>query len=61
MRSISKMPSDDMAGDAKRRMPQPYEKEEGKCEAFLKCLPTTWQGTRSGACRNLMKRRECSR
>lgn len=27
MRSISKMPSDDMAGDAKRRVPQPYEKE----------------------------------
>ncbi len=26
-------------------------KEEGKCAAFLGCLPTYWQVTRSGACR----------
>ena len=33
MRSISLMPSDELAGDAKRRVPLPQE--EGKCEAFL--------------------------
>ena len=27
--------------------------EEGKCEAFKECLPTTWQGPQSGACRYL--------
>ena len=29
------MPSDDLAGDAKRRVPIPKFKEEGKCGAFL--------------------------
>ncbi len=34
------MHSDDMAGDAKRRVPTPKFKEEGKCGAFFTCLPT---------------------
>jgi len=34
MRSIFYMPSDDLAGDAKRRVPIPKFKEEGKCGAF---------------------------
>ncbi len=35
MRSIYKMPSDVMAGDAKRRVPIPKREEEGKCKAFV--------------------------
>ena len=31
------------------------DKEEGKCAAFLKCLPTTWQGLQSNACRYNIK------
>ncbi len=34
MRSISGMPSSDLAGDAKRRVPI-HLKEEGKCAAFI--------------------------
>ncbi len=41
MRSISGMPSDELAGDAKRRVAIP-ERE---------CLPMKWQETRSVACR----------
>lgn len=32
MRSIFEMPSADLAGDAKRSVPLPLRKEEGKCE-----------------------------
>ena len=60
MRSIFYMPSDDLAGDAKRRVPIPKFKEEGKCGAFFTCLPTTWQVTRSGACRYRNLRRKAN-
>ena len=40
MRSIFKMPSDDMAGDAKRRVPLPIDRRKAKCEAFVEWLPT---------------------
>ncbi len=51
MRSIFRIPSDDMAGDAKRRVPIHCLEEEGKCGAFSGYLPTTWQETQSVACR----------
>ena len=35
MRSIYGMPCDELAGVAKRRVPLPQKKEEGKCEAFM--------------------------
>ena len=50
MRSISGMPSDELAGDADASRAVTLE-EEGKCEAFLECLPTNWQVTHSVACR----------
>ncbi len=51
MRSISGMPSDDLAGDACQYIIE----EEGKCAAFLECLPTTWQVTRSDACQYIIE------
>ncbi len=45
MRSISRMPSDVLAGDAKAARAVSLE-EEGKCAAFPGCLPTSWQVTR---------------
>ena len=58
MRSIFRIPSDDMAGDAMRRVPIHYYQEEGKCGAFSGYLPTTWQGTPGGACRFIIIRRK---
>ena len=56
MRSIFKMPSDDMAGDAKRRVPLPIDRK-AKCEAFVEWLPTICPRAEANG-RSLVNRRK---
>lgn len=40
MRSIFRMPCDEMAGGAKRRVPQPWKRSKANAKHFLGCLAT---------------------
>ncbi len=43
MRSIFRMPSDELAGAAKAARADTITRRKAKCAAFLGCLPTNWQ------------------